>query len=168
MSAPIWVTTAKKYLGVKEVPGPYNNPTIMGFAARIGGWVKAYIKSELDAWCGAFVGAVFRESLPSIKLPANPLSALAWASWGVKLAKPALGAVLIFKRPGGGHVGFYEGEDAACFHVLGGNQGNAVSVTRIEKNRLVAGGIRWPAGQVLPTGGPVMLTAAGKPSVNEA
>jgi cell wall-associated NlpC family hydrolase len=47
-----------------------------------------------------------------------------------------LGDVLTFKREGGGHVGIYIGEDTTHFHVLGGNQGNAVSVSRIAKTRL--------------------------------
>ena len=42
-----------------------------------------------------------------------------------------------------GHVGFYAGEDADAFHVLGGNQGNAVSIVRIGRDRLL--GARWPS-----------------------
>lgn len=57
--------------------------------------------------------------------------------WGTKAQTPMLGDVLVFKRDGGGHVGLYVGEDAACYHVLGGNQGNAVSIRRIAKNRLI-------------------------------
>ncbi len=165
---PPWLTAARADIGLKEIPGPKSNLKIIGWAVKLGGWIKAAVTDDATPWCGMFVAHIFQDTLPALKRPANPLSAAAWALWGIKLAKPALGAVLVFRRPGGGHVGFYEGEDAACYHVLGGNQGNAVSVTRIEKNRLIAGGIRWPAGQVLPEGGPVMLTAAGKPSVNEA
>ncbi len=167
MNAPVWYTVARKYIGVKEIPGPKDNPTILGFAARIGGWVKSLVKSEATAWCGAFMGSVMREAFPGIKLPANPLSALAWASWGVSLASPTLGAVLVFKRPGGGHVGLYVGEDATCYHVLGGNQGDAVSVARVEKNRLVPNGIRWVPG-IMAVGGRIWLTATGQPSTNEA
>jgi cell wall-associated NlpC family hydrolase len=47
-----------------------------------------------------------------------------------------LGDILTFKRNGGGHVGIYAGEDATHYHVLGGNQNNSVSVTRIAKSRL--------------------------------
>jgi cell wall-associated NlpC family hydrolase len=51
---------------------------------------------------------------------------------------PMLGDTLVFKRPGGGHVGIYVGEDSQCYHVMGGNQSNAYGFTRIAKGRLVA------------------------------
>ncbi len=41
-----------------------------------------------------------------------------------------------------GHVGFYWAEDETCYHVLGGNQSDRVSITRIRKSRLLAA--RWP------------------------
>ncbi len=60
---------------------------------------------------------------------------------------PTLGAILVFwrgKRTGWlGHVGFYTGEDTSAYHVLGGNQGDKVSITRIAKERLLEA--RWPA-----------------------
>jgi hypothetical protein len=69
--------------------------------------------------------------------------------------------VLVFQRPGGGHLGFYVGEDERAYHVLGGNQGDCVSITRIAKDRCIA--IRWPSGQPV-NGKPVKMTAiAGVP-----
>jgi hypothetical protein len=65
-----------------------------------------------------------------------------------------VGAVLVFKRAGGGHVGFYMGEDpdGQALQVLGGNQADQVSVTRIMRNRLFAA--RWPDGLPLDGRGP--------------
>ena len=40
----------------------------------------------------------------------------------------------------------------AASRVLGGNQSDAITITKIRKNRLRDGGIRWPAGFPLPTG----------------
>ena len=57
--------------------------------------------------------------------------------------KPVTGAVLIFERGSGGHVGFAGGQDDTHFFVLGGNQSDAVTVARIAKSRLL--GARWPA-----------------------
>lgn len=165
---PSWLAYARTLIGTKEIPGPGNNAVIIGWAVKLGGWVKSFFISDATAWCGLLVAHVVQTTLPALKRPANPLSAAAWGSWGVALSQPALGAILVFKRPGGSHVGFYEGEDATCYHVLGGNQSDAVSVARIEKNRLVPQGIRWPAGEPLPTGGRVMLTASGSVSKNEA
>ena len=69
-------------------------------------------------------------------------------------SKPVTGAVLIFERGSGGHVGFAIGQDDTNFFVLGGNQSDAVTIARIAKSRLL--GARWPASypprfQRLPT-----------------
>ncbi|SOC22122.1 NlpC/P60 family protein [Rhodobacter maris] len=121
------------------------------------------------AWCGAFVATCIRSALPAAELPENPLGARAWGSFGDPV-EPVFGAVLTFWRgaPTGwqGHVGFYWGEDASACHVLGGNQSDAVTVTRIAKTRLLAA--RWPAGQPV-TGRKILLTPQGQPlSTNEA
>ncbi len=73
----------------------------------------------------------------------------------------------MFTRPEGAHVGLYLGETATHYRVRGGNQGDAVSDTWIEKGRCVAR--RWPDGVALPLLASVLLTADGAlASVNEA
>jgi len=73
-----------------------------------------------------------------------------------------------FSRASGGHVGIYVGEDDKCYHVLGGNQGDAVSIVRIQKVRCI--GIRrtkWSVAQ--PENVRVIkLTSTGVVSTNEA
>jgi hypothetical protein len=67
---------------------------------------------------------------------------------------------------GPGHVGLYVGQDASHYYVLGGNQGDAASIMRIARNRLIAS--RWPKG-VSVTGGPITMAANGAAtSRNEA
>jgi len=140
--------------------------------ARLRAWLDPAgqgIDPRAMPWCGAFVASCLRAALPGLILPDTPLAARAWGRFGEPVA-PVFGAVLIFWRgaPSGwqGHVGFYRGEDAAAYHVLGGNQSDAVTITRIAKTRLLAA--RWPAG-VPVTGRPVRLTAAGLAlSTNEA
>ncbi|MFZ2996674.1 MAG: TIGR02594 family protein, partial [Sphingobium sp.] len=68
------------------------------------------------------------------------------------------GAILVFDREGGGHVAFYVGEDASHYHVLGGNQGDCVSIMRLAKSRCIAR--RWPRGWPV-LGAPVKLLASG-------
>ena len=75
-------------------------------------------------------------------LGANPYWARNWLLFG-QTVQPITGAVLIFERGTGGHVGFAMGQDDTTFFVLGGNQADAVTVTRIAKSRLL--GARWPA-----------------------
>jgi hypothetical protein len=57
-----------------------------------------------------------------------------------------------------GHVGFYHGEDSTHFHVLGGNQSNAVTVSRIAKSRLLSA--RWPTG-IAVSGKRILVTPGG-------
>ncbi|SIP88889.1 TIGR02594 family protein [Rhizobium sp. RU35A] len=164
---PIWMREARRLMGIAEVPGPQSNPVIIGWAKALGGWVASWYKNDDTAWCGLFVANVIATTLPSEALPANPLGALNWSKFGRELKIPEPGAILTFVRPGGGHVGLYVGEDATHLHVLGGNQNNSVTITRIERGRLQA--VRWPK-TVEPTmRGRVVLTTAGVPvSSNEA
>lgn len=167
MTEPRWLAKARTYLGVEEAPGAdRDNATIIAWAKKLGGWVASYFKHDAIPWCGLFIGLVMSES--GFKdLPPNLLGALNWNSWGTPLKAPSLGAILTFTRNGGGHVAFYVGEDKTHFHVLGGNQSNKVSITRIAKNRLSS--IRWPVNEPVPVGGRVYLDAKGAPvSTNEA
>lgn len=94
--------------------------------------------------------------------------AKSWANFGVKKNKNAaeLGDILTFSRDGGGHVGFYVGEDSECFHVLGGNQGDAVSIVRISKDRLFS--VNAPKYNNKPANvRKIYLTSDGKVSSNE-
>ena len=78
-----------------------------------------------------------------------------------------LGDVLVFSRNGGGHVGFYVGEDTTHYHVLGGNQSDSVNIARIAKNRLF--GIRRAEYNNKPKGViKVILDADGAVSTNES
>ena len=86
-------------------------------------------------------------------LGTNPYWARNWLLFGQE-TKPVTGAVLIFERGSGGHVGFAVGQDDTHFYVLGGNQSDAVTIARIAKPRLL--GARWratypPRPQRLPT-----------------
>jgi uncharacterized protein (TIGR02594 family) len=165
---PTWLAAARRKLGTREGPGPANNPTILGWAKRLGTKVLGIIYNADDVpWCGVFAAQCLDEA--GIASPTFAVRARSWADWEANLRPERLapGAVLVFKREGGGHVGFYVGEDGTSYHVLGGNQDDAVSIARIAKARLVAS--RWPRG-VPVIGGPVRLSErASEPlSRNEA
>jgi uncharacterized protein (TIGR02594 family) len=159
---PAWLRAARAKLGTREAPGAANNPTIMGWAKRLGTKVLGIVyNADSTPWCGVFAAICVQED--GLAPPPIAVRARAWATWGLNI-RPELvapGAVLVFERPGGGHVGFYVGEDRTAYHVLGGNQGDAVTITRILKTRCVAR--RWPAGRAR-FGGPVAMAAtAGMP-----
>jgi len=130
--SPRILVEAVKNLGVKEVVGKVHNPIILQWAKDLK-LDKFYTNDEIP-WCGLFVAHCCHSA--GLNVVNKPLWALSWSTWGNEVKEPMLGDVLTFKRDGGGHVGIYVGEDTTHFHVLGGNQGNAVSVSRIAKNRL--------------------------------
>jgi len=174
---PVWVESAREYVGLREIPGPKSNETILGWAKKQGNWIASYFVNDEIPWCALFVNGVFDEV--HIK-GTGSLAAKSFATWGRGLHTPALGAVLVFNggpsRPGGGHVGFYLGERESdgAYLVLGGNQRNAVTDdTWIAQDRLIA--TRWPyryenGTEIALPRNPrrIMLTGEGKLSSGEA
>ncbi len=162
--SPQILVQAVKMLGVKEIVGKKHNPVILGWAKELG-LNKVYTADEIP-WCGLAVGYAAHKA--GLKVVDKPLWALNWAKFGTKVNEPMLGDVLTFKRNGGGHVGIYIGEDKDCYHVLGGNQGNAMSITRILKTRLYqARRTAWKVAQPANVR-KVLLNAKGTISKNEA
>ncbi len=137
-SAPKLIQEAIKYIGIQEILGKEHNPKIMQWADELG-LGKVYTNDEIP-WCGLYVAIVCKRANKEVVV--NPLWARNWLKFGTKQPTAMLGDILVFSRGSGGHVGFYVGEDADCYHVLGGNQGDKVCVTRILKTRCL--GIRRP------------------------
>lgn len=158
-----------KLFGTAEVVGKGSNATIIGWRDELnqnGVKIAGYSDDDIP-WCGLFAAIVVFRARGAAEVVKDPLWALNWAEFGTKSPQAALGDVLAFKRPSGGHVGFYIGEDSACYHVLGGNQSNQVCFTRVEKRRCVA--VRRPPYQNQPASvKPYALSAAGGVSRNEA
>lgn len=161
-----WLDLARRKMGLHE--------------SRDNGVLRAFLKLGKGTigdpakipWCGDFVETCIAVALPDEALPSNPYAAINWLKFGIA-CKPQPGAILVFWRgsPSGwqGHVGFYVGEDATHFHVLGGNQSNAVTITRVGKNRLRGGGCRWPVTAMPPIGGAKVSDGAGlEVTTNEA
>ena len=166
MAEPIWLAKARSYLGLKEIPGKSTNTTIAGWLAKL----KAPWKDDETAWCGTYVAAVMSETgFVPVKGWAGARS---WLKFGVSLPGPAHGCIVVFWRgdPKGwsGHVGFVVGKDKnGNLMVLGGNQGNMVSIKPFSKARLL--GYRWPAGVPMPTINAIpLLNSDGKVSSDEA
>lgn len=158
---PRWLDVARGLLGTREIPGP----THSGFIAK--GWARLgapWFNDDETPWCGFFVAHCIDAA--GFPYPRRGLfaRARAWLDWG-EACDPVMGAVVVFGRAGGGHVGFLVGQSATHLYVLGGNQSNAVTIAPIAKTRAL--GFRWPAG--LPHG-TVELTAmsGGAISTNEA
>lgn len=158
-----WMAEARKVMGRHEAT---NN-------AELRAWLKSDGETLGDPsklpWCGDFVATAILLGLPAERFPgaldANPYWARNWALFG-RETEPTYGCVLVFSRDGGGHVGFAVGQDASCYHVLGGNQSNRVSITRIVKSRMIAA--RWPSSYPAQPISLPQMAATGTTSTNEA
>jgi uncharacterized protein (TIGR02594 family) len=161
----VWFEEARHLMGLQEDTGPGSNKVILDWAKDLG----IDYKDDDIPWCGLFVAHCVGSTLPGEALPGNPLGARNWEKFGAK-CEPQLGAVLVFwrdgKNSGKGHVGFYNGEDAGAYQVLGGNQSNSVSIARVGKDRFL--GARQPATVPPLTGKAVQRTTTGELSRNEA
>ena len=164
MTEPSWLTIARKYIGVAEIPGKATAPTISRWLRELRSWWS----DDETPWCGTFVAAVLREAgLPVAK---HWYRARDWLNWGVPLQRPAPGCVVVYERSGGGHVGFVVGETpSGRLMTLGGNQGNRVSIAPFDRLRVL--GYRWPANRPaeLPAAGPLpVIDSSAASSSGEA
>lgn len=135
---PRMIIEALKIYGTREIVGPKHNPVILGWAEEIG--LGKIYRADETPWCGlahAYVAFKAGKSLDPLK-DWDLLRALKWAEWGIAAGIPKLGDTLVFKRPGGGHVGLYVAETKDTFLCMGGNSGNEYKIVEIEKSRLVA------------------------------
>ena len=141
---------AQRFVGIREVAGPVANAQILAMLRLDAGTA---IADDATAWCSAFVNYVAW----LLRLPrSKSLAARSWLSVGriveLELARPGFD-VVILKRGGGdqpgpevldavGHVGFFAGlargdDGSATVAVLGGNQGDAVSIARFPSTQVL-------------------------------
>lgn len=125
-----WYEVARRELGVKELQGIADNPRIVEYHAT----TTLRATDDEVPWCSSFVNwCMFKAGYYGTRSAA----ARSWAGWGVKIDKPVKGCVVVLTRKGGGHVGFFDGEDESNIILLGGNQDDAVNVRRFRKSRLL-------------------------------
>ena len=157
-----WLDEAYKYIGQHEIKGAKTN----SFVAI---WLKllnAAWHDDETPWCGTFVAHCVKSA--NLPIPKNWMRARDWLTIGTTILKPCVGAIVVFSRDGGGHVGFVVGKDSNNnLMVLGGNQGDAVKVSPFNLTRVI--GYRWPIEYPIPTSFHLpTLTSDAKLSKNEA
>jgi uncharacterized protein (TIGR02594 family) len=122
---------ASKEIGVKEYKGG-ENPRIIEYHS------VTSLKATEDevAWCAAFVSWCLEKAGYQSTRSA---SARSYLSYGNPVDKPFEGCIVVFERgePWQGHVGFFVKEEGSYVHCLGGNQGNAVSIAKYPKSRVL-------------------------------
>ena len=79
--------------------------------------------------------------------------ARSYLAWGERARRPRPGAIAVLeprRRSRLGHVGFLSARPPTDIILLGGNQGDAVTVAGLPPRAPV--GLRWPSGTVIPDG----------------
>ncbi len=146
---------AQRFIGTREVPGSGDNPHVLAMLRLDAKWPS----HDEVPWCSAFTNYVTW----LLRLPrSKSLRARSWLEVGYAVentdARPGFDVVVLQRGGGGqpgpdvldapGHVGFFAGWDIPDpgtggndqILVLGGNQGNTVSVRPYPRTRLL--GIR--------------------------
>jgi uncharacterized protein (TIGR02594 family) len=165
---PRWLTVARYYDGLTEVPGDASNPMILSMARAIG--APAWFHNDDQPWCAVFQNFALLESDVPMAIGLrgdvfDRLRALTFRNdtrWGIGLAGPALGAIAVFSRPDGAHVGMYLGEHGDRLRIFGGNQSNRVCATWMRRDRLR--GYYWPRAVPVPALGAIALADDGGPT----
>jgi uncharacterized protein (TIGR02594 family) len=145
MDQPAWLAAAWAEFGVREIPGKDDSAEILRYFRDVG---DANADTEATPWCAAFTGAMLKRGG---HVGTGSLLARSYLDWGISLEEPRLGAIAVLSRgndPTTGHVGFVLGDAADKLYLLGGNQGDAVTVAAFDKARLL--GFRWPKDDAEP------------------
>lgn len=124
---------------VHEFPGAAVNPRIALYYNSLDG---SSPNDDDVAWCSYFVNFCFTKAGRNGTGKANARS---WLAWGSPVTgAPQRGDIAVFwrvkKDSWQGHVGFFVGMSGDKLLILGGNQGDAVSIRAMDKNQLL--GIR--------------------------
>jgi uncharacterized protein (TIGR02594 family) len=140
-----WMKYALEEHGQREVRGTSSNPRIDAYLRSVG-----QSGGDETAWCSAFVNWCMEQARIPGTRRANARSWLDWGSADACQRSANYGTVVVLSRgnPRGwqGHVGFYVGHEGQNLVLLGGNQGNAVSIRPYAASRLL--GYRLPVGYV--------------------
>lgn len=153
-----WIIEGKTVWGLHEVRDN----------AKLRTWLRSDGKTLGDPaalpWCGDYVETAIKNSLPNEPFTGavgkNPYWARNWLKFGMSV-DPCYGAVIVFSRGKGGHVGFVVGEDNTDYYVLGGNQSDSVNIVRISKQRFL--GCTWPTTHPNPNRPLPRMTAGSIP-----
>jgi uncharacterized protein (TIGR02594 family) len=124
-------------LGVAELPGQRDNPQIMMYHQTTRGGAR----DDETAWCSSFVNYCVRQAGLH---GTDDKWALSWHEQGFGqdvTEDPREGDIVVFRRRSptetGGHVGFFIGQQGDKIQILGGNQGDRVSMAPFPRDGTV-------------------------------
>jgi uncharacterized protein (TIGR02594 family) len=133
---PKYYQEAERHLGMKEIPGKQNNQEILDLWTDAG--IPGGASNDETPWCAAFVnGCLVMGNKPSTK--SGLARSFCWDENKDKfehLDGPEEYAIGVMKRGNStweGHVGFVADFDDKYVYLLGGNQKNAVNISRFPR-----------------------------------
>ncbi|WP_262048666.1 TIGR02594 family protein [Bradyrhizobium sp. Bra78] len=168
-AVPLWLSVSLAHLGLKEGAGSADNRELVADIKS----VAADYQHDATPWCAGWVS--FCLSRAGEKPSSQPLWALSYADAKhqpvLRLAGPAVGAIAVKTRNGGGHVTFVAGRTKGlALGCCGGNQNDEVNVSPYRPDVFV--GFYWPKGAALPAQVGIntlpVVGTAGKPVASEA
>ncbi|WCL81588.1 TIGR02594 family protein [Saprospira sp. CCB-QB6] len=136
---PSWIAKAEGYTGKAETATMVkDDPFVKMLFEELGTyneWAKNQTVKTAN-WCAAFVSHCLKKSGQASLTYYDGGRAKSYLKYGTKIDKPAYGAIVVFSRSGGGHVGFVVGQTESAILTLGGNQGNKVCVKAYSKSKV--------------------------------
>lgn len=140
---PPWYIRAMAEIGVREIVGGKHNPRVVGYWKS--GKVQLEVNDDETPWCAAFVCAMLEES--GIRSPRTPRARGFHGGTWVQPCDHRIGSIVVLASPSrgsaSGHVGFLAGVGEKRIRVLGGNQGNEVSIAPFDSSLVI--GTFWPS-----------------------
>ena len=136
---PPWLAAAYKEMGQREIAGPRNNMRIIEYLRTIRDIDISNVQDDEIDWASAFAEWSLAQAGLSGPKKISPRS---WLNWGRVIEEPEVGCIVIFQFGNLDHVGFFVGYDGNSLSVLGGNQSDAVQISRYQKSTAV--GFRMP------------------------
>ena len=125
-------------IGTQEIEGIENNPEILKYASECG---INWIADDETPWCSTFVNwCALKAGLPK----SGKANARSWLSVGKKTYDPEPGDIVVFwresKESAKGHVAIFFGfnSEKSRVFVLGGNQGNRVSISSYSVDQVLS------------------------------
>jgi len=135
LTADEWMRVAQAELTrqVAEVEGTASNPRIEQYHATTGGGAAP----DSVPWCSSFVNFCVVEAGGK---GTRSKAARSWMTWGKDAGAFEPGCIVVLSRGTApkGHVAFFVGFDGHQIRLLGGNQGDQVSVASFDRSTVLA------------------------------